>query len=133
MAETQPNPLPEPPPVEASSTPDQGRKLAGRFISLGAVAGVVALAFWVWSIIERHPRTDDAFAQANVIGVTPRVRGQIIKINVQDNQEVKEGDVLFEIDPADTGCNWRMPKPRSRPWISRLKWRVRKTPRSSIR
>lgn len=101
MAETQPNPLPEPPPVEASSTPDQGRKLAGRFISLGAVAGVVALAFWVWSIIERHPRTDDAFAQANVIGVTPRVRGQIIKINVQDNQEVKEGDVLFEIDPAD--------------------------------
>jgi multidrug efflux system membrane fusion protein len=61
----------------------------------------VLLVFWVWSIIERHPRTDDAFAEANVIGVTPRVRGQIIKLNVQDNQEVKEGDVLFEIDPAD--------------------------------
>jgi len=57
--------------------------------------------FWVWSVIERHPRTDDAFATANVIGVTPRVRGPIIKLNVQDNQEVKEGDVLFEIDPAD--------------------------------
>ena len=29
------------------------------------------------------------------------MHGQIIKINVQDNQQVKEGDVLFEIDPAD--------------------------------
>jgi multidrug efflux system membrane fusion protein len=101
MAETPSNPLPEPTPVEATPNPDQGRKLAGRFISLGAVAGVVVLAVWVWSIIERHPRTDDAFALANVIGVTPRVRGQITRINVQDNQEVKEGDVLFEIDPAD--------------------------------
>jgi multidrug efflux system membrane fusion protein len=63
--------------------------------------GVVILVFWVWGIIERHPRTDDAFAEANVIGVTPRVRGPIIKLNVQDNHEVKEGDVLFEIDPAD--------------------------------
>jgi multidrug efflux system membrane fusion protein len=33
--------------------------------------------------------------------VAPRVSGQIIKLNVVDNQEVKEGDVLFEIDPAD--------------------------------
>jgi multidrug efflux system membrane fusion protein len=55
----------------------------------------------VWSIRERHPRTDDAIAQANVVEIVPRVSGQIIKLNVQDNQEVKAGDVLFEIDPDD--------------------------------
>ena len=65
------------------------------------MCGVVVLVFWVWAVIERHPRTDDAIAEANIIGVTPRVRGPIITLNVQDNQEVKEGDVLFEIDPAD--------------------------------
>jgi multidrug efflux system membrane fusion protein len=65
------------------------------------IVAVVLVILCVWNIIERHPRTDDAIAQANVIGVAPRVRGQIIKLNVQDNEDVKEGDVLFEIDPAD--------------------------------
>ena len=51
--------------------------------------------------MERHPRTDDATARANVVGIVPRVRGQIVKLAVQDNQVVKEGDLLFEIDPAD--------------------------------
>jgi multidrug efflux system membrane fusion protein len=36
-----------------------------------------------------------------VVGIAPRVAGQILKLNVQDNQAVKEGDVLFEIDPED--------------------------------
>src|SRR5271156_3348304 len=88
-------------PANPPSNPEERRKIAGRIISIAAIAGVVVLIFWVWSIIERHPRTDDAIVQANVIGVAPRVRGQIIKLNVQDNQEVKEGDVLFEIDPDD--------------------------------
>ena len=101
MADQPPPPPPESAPAKSSPDPDQPRKIVGGIISLGAVIGVVILVLWVWSIIERHPRTDDAFAQANVIGVAPRVRGQIIQIPVQDNQAVKEGDVLFEIDPAD--------------------------------
>jgi multidrug efflux system membrane fusion protein len=35
------------------------------------------------------------------VGIAPRVSGQTIKLNVQDNQAVKKGDVLFEIDPED--------------------------------
>jgi len=61
----------------------------------------VLITLYVWGIIERHPRTDDATARANVVGIAPRVAGQILKLNVQDNQAVKEGDVLFEIDPED--------------------------------
>src|SRR5271156_3538565 len=80
---------------------DGWRKPVGLIISIAAIPGVVVLTLWVWRIIEHHPRTDDAIVQANVIGVAPRVRGQIIKLNVQDNQQVQEGDVLFEIDPAD--------------------------------
>jgi multidrug efflux system membrane fusion protein len=101
---TPPASAPAPPasaPASLSADSETRRTIIGRIISIAAVAGVIVLALWVWSIIERHPRTDDAFAAANVIGVAPRVRGQIIKVNVQDNQEVKEGDLLFEIDPAD--------------------------------
>ena len=70
-------------------------------VSIAVVVGAAVLMLWVWSITERHPRTDDATARANVVGIAPRVRGQIIKLNVQDNQAVAAGEVLFEIDPAD--------------------------------
>src|SRR6266478_2316696 len=61
----------------------------------------VVLSLAAWNFNERHPRTDDAVARANLIGVAPRVSGPIIKVSVRDNQSVKSGDLLFEIDPAD--------------------------------
>src|SRR4029453_12772830 len=79
----------------------EGRKLVRNLVALLVVFSAVFLTLYVWSILERHPRTDDATARANVVGIAPRVAGQILKLNVQDNQAVKEGDVLFEIDPED--------------------------------
>src|ERR1041385_7309984 len=76
-------------------------KLVRRIIALIVVAGAVLITLYVWRIVERHPRTDDAAARANVVGIAPRVGGQILSLKVQDNQEVKKGDVLFEIDPED--------------------------------
>src|SRR6266446_5561213 len=76
-------------------------KFVRKIVSLIVVAGAVVITLYVWGIIERHPRTDDATARANVVGIAPRVSGQILKLNVQDNQAVKEGEVLFEIDPED--------------------------------
>jgi multidrug resistance efflux pump len=64
----------------------------------------VVLSLWAWDLNERHPRTDDAVSRANIIGIAPRVSGPITKINVTDNQFVKGGDLLFEIDPADSEC-----------------------------
>jgi multidrug efflux system membrane fusion protein len=76
-------------------------KFVRKLVSLILVAGAVIITLYVWGIIERHPRTDDATARANVVGIAPRVGGQILKLNVQDNQEVKKGDMLFELDPED--------------------------------
>lgn len=75
--------------------------IAGQVISIVFILGAAALILWVWSVTQHHPRTDDATARANVVGIAPRVRGQIIKLRVQDNQAVRDGEVLFEIDPAD--------------------------------
>src|ERR1043166_1036142 len=79
----------------------EGKKLVRNLVALVIVFGAVFLTFYVWSVLERHPRTDDATARANVVGIAPRVSGQILKLSVQDNQAVKKGEVLFEIDPED--------------------------------
>jgi multidrug efflux system membrane fusion protein len=76
-------------------------KFIRKIVTVIIVAGAVLITLYVWGIIERHPRTDDAAARANVVGIAPRVSGQTIKLNVRDNQAVKKGDVLFEIDPED--------------------------------
>ena len=64
-----------------------------------AVAGAAA-----WLLYQKYvtdPWTRDCQVRANVVGIAPRVSGPIINIPVRDNQEVKAGDLLFEIDPAD--------------------------------
>src|SRR5262249_13399728 len=90
---------PAPPP--AAAKPSAWRILAGRLLSIGVIVAAVVLVLVVWKVKERHPRTDDAVARANVVGIAPRVRGQIIALHIVDNQAVKEGDPLFEIDPED--------------------------------
>src|SRR5438046_10201194 len=102
-----------PPPVEnrlaspntAPPMPPSGskewRKVAAQIMAILVILGATVLMLWVWNVTERHPRTDDATARANVVGIAPRVRGQILKLNVQAHQAVTEGNVLFEIDPED--------------------------------
>src|SRR5207244_10547509 len=53
-------------------------KFVRKIVSLIVVVSAVVITLYVWGIIERHPRTDDATARANVVGIAPRVTGQII-------------------------------------------------------
>lgn len=65
---------------------------------------VVALAVaGVWLLYKRYhaqPWTRDGQVRANIVGIAPRVAGPIVSIPVHDNQPVKKGDLLFEIDPS---------------------------------
>jgi multidrug efflux system membrane fusion protein len=58
-----------------------------------AVLGLVALYLTI-----HFPRTDDAVLLANFIGMAPQVEGPILHLNVRDNQSVRKGELLFEID-----------------------------------
>ncbi len=49
--------------------------------------------------MDRTPRTDDAYVYADTIDVVPEVNGRIVEMAVRDNQAVKQGDLLFRIDP----------------------------------
>jgi multidrug efflux system membrane fusion protein len=46
----------------------------------------------------RYPRTDDSEIVANFIGIAPQVEGPLVRLHVHDNEFVKKGDLLFEID-----------------------------------
>jgi len=70
-----------------------GRAITVAMITLATV-GILA----VYSVTALHPQTDDAEIFANYIGIAPVVEGPILHLNVADNQRVKQGDLLFEID-----------------------------------
>lgn len=70
-------------------------------LATGAVLALAAIAaFLMWMRYENAPWTRDAQIQANVVGIAPLVSGPIIEIPLRDNQSVKKGDFLFQIDPA---------------------------------
>jgi membrane fusion protein (multidrug efflux system) len=63
------------------------------------IAVIAATRYYVYSA--SHESTDDAFIEAQVVQVSPKVDGYIQKIYVLDNQAVKAGDLIAEIDPGD--------------------------------
>ena len=59
-----------------------------------------------------NPWTRDGQVRTQVIQVTPRVNGMVTKIHVVDNQKVKRGDLLFEIDPSQYQVKYNQAKAR---------------------
>ncbi|MHB1845703.1 MAG: HlyD family secretion protein [Deltaproteobacteria bacterium] len=84
-------------------SPDGGRKSPRRaFTILGVILGAVLIAIGIFLFATRNQvTTDDAEIEADVEPIAPRVGGPIVKIDVQDNQRVKAGQLLVEIDPSD--------------------------------
>ena len=72
---------------------------AGRLIGAAIVVSACAVGLHVWRLSYERPRTDDAAVRANLVGIAPHVGGPIVELNVIDNQAVREGDLLFVIDP----------------------------------
>jgi multidrug efflux system membrane fusion protein len=81
-----------------AATHSTSQNQAGRWVSLGIVAVAALLGLIVLDRTTRHPRTDDATVLANYIGIAPQVEGPVMRLSVADNQFVKKGDLLFEID-----------------------------------
>src|SRR5260370_3955764 len=74
------------------------QKLLSCRISFGIALAAAAVGLVVVYHAHHYPRTDDAEVFANFIGIAPQVEGPITHVNVRDNQFVKQGELLFEID-----------------------------------
>jgi membrane fusion protein (multidrug efflux system) len=73
------------------------------FLIAAAIVLLIAVAVGVkyWLYARSHESTDDAFIDAHITPVSPKVSGYVAKVHVQSNQQVKKGDLLVEIDPRD--------------------------------
>ena len=81
-----------------TDTPVQ-RKRLGKIVSVAIPAAALITGLLVIYETTVYPRTDDAEVFANFIGIAPQVDGPITTLAVQDNAFVKQGGLLFEIDP----------------------------------
>lgn len=74
---------------------------AGRLFLSGVVVGIALIAgMQLWDYYMNDPWTRDGRISADVVAIAPDVSGLVSRVYVVDNQQVKAGDPLFEIDKA---------------------------------
>jgi membrane fusion protein (multidrug efflux system) len=89
---------PSRPEIEAAAPPPRAR---GRMMLLLAALVVAAAGLFLWLHYRYRVSTDDAQIQGHIGPVAPRVPGTVIEVDVNDNQIVHAGQVLFRLDPRD--------------------------------
>ncbi len=95
-------PAPEAPHPGARRTGGPRRRWRWGWVGLGLVVlAVIGGLLYYWVFMRPYESTDDAFIDANVAPIAPQVAGLVMKLLVQDNEHVKPGEVLVEIDPRD--------------------------------
>lgn len=75
------------------------KKLIGVLLCLAAVA--FAATAWMWARSSNEISTDNAYVRGDVTSLAPKVGGYVTAVEVEDNQAVEAGDILFRIDDRD--------------------------------
>ena len=90
-------------PDGSAPPPSAPRSRQRRFIIAGTALGLVLViaAIGYWLHVRDRVSTDDAFIEARIIHISPKVGGQVVELSVTDNQRVRPGEVLLRIDPRD--------------------------------
>lgn len=88
--------------TEAVLTEEPARRIGARQIAAGGVVLVLVgvLAYW-FVAIRGHETTDDAFVEGHMVFLSPRVSGQVAEVLVDENERVREGQVLVRLDASD--------------------------------
>ena len=91
--------------IETESEPEQNGKNGKRkrilFIGAGVliIGIIVGVSYWLYA--RQYESTDDAFVEADITQVSPKVSAYVKKIYVNNNQFVHKGDPLIDLDEAD--------------------------------
>lgn len=72
-----------------------------RFLVPVAIIIAAVFGFYWFMNAGKYEETDDAYIETHTVTVAPKVSGQVVKMLVTDNQKVKEGELVAEIDPVD--------------------------------
>lgn len=95
----------KPPPTkedEAERRQEERRQRVRPYVRIGMVLvliGLIAGGVWYWQSTKDLEDTDDAYTDGRAVTIAPRVTGQVVSLDVNDNQFVHRGDPLIHIDP----------------------------------
>ena len=76
------------------------KTLVPKLVTITLVVVALACAYLLYHRYKARPWTRDGQVQADVVKIAPRVSGYLVQVSVQDNQFVRKGDLLFQIDPS---------------------------------
>lgn len=90
---------PEQSPQEIDMRPEYKKKR----VIVPSVTAIIFLIFGIYFTIHSmfYQSTDDAFVEGHIVSIAPRVQGPVLNLLIDDNMQVKKGDLLLEIDPND--------------------------------
>ncbi len=83
-----------------ANTNDTRKQKVIKILAGIVVVGIVGIVIYFMSNLSRQT-TDDAYIDGRIHTIAAKVSGTVLKVNVEDNQAVKKGDSLIEIDPVD--------------------------------
>ena len=92
---------PQPAAQQPGNAPGSGKRNRAVLILLilMIIGGWIGLKWFIRS--QTHLETDNAFIEARIVPVSSRVSGTVLRVPAGDNQHVRKGDLLLEIDPRD--------------------------------
>ncbi len=75
----------------------------GKLIHAVVIVVMIGIALGAFYIISNMNivTTDDAYLEGRIHSIAPKISGTVSQVHVEDNQNVKKGELLIEIDPAD--------------------------------
>jgi membrane fusion protein (multidrug efflux system) len=100
--ESQPKPEPKP---EIKPRKPLGRRIRENPVKVAVflivLVGVAIAGYRFWIYLDSYESTDDAEVDGDIYAVTSRIAGTVKAVYIQDNQEVKAGQPLVDLDPRD--------------------------------
>ncbi|MGP0074567.1 MAG: HlyD family secretion protein [Bryobacteraceae bacterium] len=86
---------------EARTLPPARKRSSRKPAIFGALFVLVGIGVYVWVHSLNQVSTDDAQVDGHIIPISPKIYGKVLEVLVDDNQQVKQGQVLVRIDPQD--------------------------------
>src|SRR5581483_4019759 len=70
-----------------------------RLLLIAGPLVVVAVALYMYATGGRYQGTDNAYVKAHMVSIAPEISGRVVEVPVHENETVKQGQVLLQIDP----------------------------------
>src|SRR5580693_7059275 len=86
--------------TEARTMPP-ARSSSRKFAIFGAIIVLAGIGVYLWVHSLNRVSTDDAQVDGHIVPISPKIYGKVLEVLVDDNQQVKQGQILVRIDPQD--------------------------------